>query len=195
MKDNRKKRPPKPMTQGRLDRLAVAYLQRHPASEAHFQGVMRRKLERANQRAPGDPTEQERWLGTCTDKLRRSGMLDDHALARAIASSLQRRERTSRASIVARLRRKLLSDESIAEAIDALDDGDPSQSSAQDLRAAIHVARRRRLGAFGDPNLRSERLRKELAALARRGFSYAVARRVLECERDELDELDELTRH
>ena len=48
------------------------------------------------------------------------------------------------------------------------------------MAAAAALARRRRLGPFRRPGEREERRDKDLAALARVGFSYAVARRVIE---------------
>jgi len=51
-------------------------------------------------------------------------------------------------------------------------------------------ARRRRLGPYRMPEVRAERRDKDLAALARAGFDYDTARRVIEAET--LDDLDRL---
>ena len=62
--------------------------------------------------------------------------------------------------------------------MDALTDEAPDP----ELHAAIKLARRRRLGPYADPDKRDENRDKHLAAMARAGFSYDMARRIIECE-------------
>ena len=50
------------------------------------------------------------------------------------------------------------------------------------MGAAARYARRRRLGPFRAAPEREERRQRDLAALARAGFAYDVARRVIEAE-------------
>ena len=51
-----------------------------------------------------------------------------------------------------------------------------------DLAAAFKLARKRRLGPFREPDseVRAERREKDLATLARAGFSYDVAQQVID---------------
>jgi regulatory protein len=51
-----------------------------------------------------------------------------------------------------------------------------------DLAAAIAYARRRRLGPWRQGDDREEHRERDLAALARQGFGYDTARRVIEAE-------------
>ncbi|MHA1114431.1 MAG: regulatory protein RecX, partial [Alphaproteobacteria bacterium] len=51
---------------------------------------------------------------------------------------------------------------------------------AADLAAAIAYARRRRLGPWRVAAARAERRERDLAALARAGFNYDLARRVVD---------------
>ena len=60
-KEKRRRRPKK-MTKMRLERQALHYLQRYPASEKHFRRVMRRKIHRAHTACPGDSQHYEVWL-------------------------------------------------------------------------------------------------------------------------------------
>jgi len=48
--------------------------------------------------------------------------------------------------------------------------------------AALALIRRRRLGPYRDSATRADFRAKDLAALARAGFSYDLARRVIEAE-------------
>ena len=48
------------------------------------------------------------------------------------------------------------------------------------FRAAVNLARRRRLGPFRRAGERAAMRGKDLAALARAGFSYPIAKRILD---------------
>ena len=57
------------------------------------------------------------------------------------------------------------------------------QVADPDLAAAIRYAKRRRLGPFQRDEIRRvERRQKDLASLARQGFSYGIAKRVIYAE-------------
>ena len=51
----------KPITRQALERMAIGYLQRFPASIKRFRTVMKRKIDRAHQRAPGDSSQYGLW--------------------------------------------------------------------------------------------------------------------------------------
>jgi regulatory protein len=52
-----------------------------------------------------------------------------------------------------------------------------------ELEAAATYARRRRLGPHRrDPEARAERRERDLAALARAGFSYAIAQQIIDAD-------------
>jgi regulatory protein len=70
-----------------------------------------------------------------------------------------------------------------------------------ELKAAVNLARRRRLGPFRAPDRKSgnrkvqakekaKEREKQMAALARAGFSFDIARKVIDAESaDDLDDL------
>jgi regulatory protein len=58
-----------------------------------------------------------------------------------------------------------------------------------DFTAAVNLARRRRLGPYRPLAARAEMREKDLAALARAGFSYDIARRVVDAATAEDPEL------
>ena len=66
--------------------------------------------------------------------------------------------------------------EDIAAALAVLRD----QTADPDLAAAIAYARRRRIGPYRTRGDREERRERDLAALARQGFGYDIARRVID---------------
>jgi regulatory protein len=71
--------------------------------------------------------------------------------------------------------------------MDALDEG-----GASELAAACALVRRRRLGPYRAPGKRVDCRQKDLASLARAGFSLALARRVLKAP--DIEALEQLAR-
>ncbi len=181
----RAQRKPRPMTRERLERMAVHYLGRYPASVARFRKVMGRKLERSASASGDAVTYFEEWLTAVEQKCLRLGLLNDEAYAQGVARSLHRQGLALRA-IGQRLRHKGVESETISAALSALKTQDGIDP---DLLAAITFARKKRLGPWCSPELRRERYRKHLGAMARRGFSFGLSKRVLESEIDELDAL------
>ena len=53
------------------------------------------------------------------------------------------------------------------------------------MEAAVNYARRRQLGPFFTGKVLDDTREKQLAALARAGFSYDIARRVIDAESEE----------
>ncbi|MGM0559874.1 MAG: regulatory protein RecX, partial [Pseudomonadota bacterium] len=119
----------------------------------------------------------DRWIEELILRLRRNGFLDDAAYARGLARSLHRRGKSARA-IEGKLREKGVEAAQIETALRELEEDKPNS----EFRAAVAFARRRRLGPFRETQARAERRTRDLAALGRQGFSYALARRVIEAE-------------
>jgi len=109
-------------------------------------------------------------------RLIKTQMLDDGRFAQLWVDHLRRRG-TSTRMIEKKLREKGVASSHISHALRAYepdDGGDPEEASA------LAYAQRRRLGPYRrpydpDPNRR----RKDLAAMARAGFSYGVASAIL----------------
>lgn len=152
-------RPIKRATPAYLERVALHYLERHGGPEARVRRVLSDRVARSRE-AHEEPDAEEgaRLVDEVVEKLRRLGYLDDARFAASRARLLRRRGKSTRA-IRSALARLGLPSEIVDEAIE----GD-------DLEAARTYVRRRGLKA-GE---------KDLAKLARAGFSYDVARRALE---------------
>lgn len=172
-----RRRAPRPATPERLEKAALAYLQRYAASSESLRRVLQRRVLRSARLHGTDPEEGAAAIEAIVARLTRAGFLDDRAFARGLAESLQRRGLSQRA-IEARLKAKGL-DGSAREA--AL--GQLAESRADpELEAAVAYARRRRLGPFAPADRRSERRERDLAALARQGFPLGLAVRVIDAE-------------
>jgi regulatory protein len=175
----RKRRGPRKATPKHLENAALHYLGRFATSAENLRRVLTRKVDRSARTHGTDRAEGRVQVESLIRRFVASGLVDDLAYARARASSLARRGASARL-IRARLLEKGVDPEAVAAALAALaDDGGDAE-----LRAAVNLARRRRLGPFRKRiggQARDER-EKALAALARAGFSYDVAKRVIDAE-------------
>ncbi len=111
-----------------------------------------------------------------------AGLVDDRVYAEGRALSLHRRGTAARV-IRGRLRQKGVGDDDIEAALATVAEENPDG----DLAAAVNLARRRRHGPYRSTGPEPDRRQRDLAALARAGFSYDIARRVL--DGDGVDEI------
>ena len=173
----RQARPPRRVTPEYLENSALYYLQRFATSSANLRRVLMRKVERSSAAHGTDREEGARWVDALIERYRRSGLLNDEAYAEAKAASLHRRGTSTRA-IRGKLASKGVGQEQADAAIASVDaevEGD------LDLAAALAYARRRRIGPYRSRE-RAERRDRDLAALGRAGFSYDIARRVVDAD-------------
>ena len=173
----RKTRAPDPAY---LERAAYAYLERYATSRANLRRVLLNKARRRAARAGLDwdreiESEMAAAVATLLDRLDDLDLIDDRRYAESKATGLHARGRSARAihgALVAKgLARDLVDDVLAAKFPDR---------DAADLTAALRYARRRRFGPFRRRDDTPERRRKDLAAMARAGFSYSIAKQVLE---------------
>ncbi len=184
-REKRKKKVPKRITPDYLHNAGLAYLQRFPASTAHFKTVMGRKIKRSC--AFHTDLEEQ----TCLEMLepvivnfQRLGLLDDQAYIRGIVTSLRRRGLSAQA-ITARLLSKGIPAETAMTAVRAYDQSEYEGENGE-LIAALRLARRKKLGPY---KTREKDEQKELATIARAGFSYEIARNILSMTVEEAEQL------
>ncbi len=170
-----KKTPPLP-TRDNLDRAALRYLLRFSRSAANRRGVLGGLGAGADGcHAELDVPAAERLVDELLERYQASGLIDDARYAESLARGLHARG-TSRRGVRHKLRARGVS----AEAIDAAIASTGRDSDDAELDAARAFVRRRRLGPHRPEHQRAERYQRDLAALARAGFSFDVARRALE---------------
>ncbi len=180
------KRRPRAVTPESLENAALHYLRCHASSDENLRRVLLRRIGRW---APAGTAERDSGAAlveALLARFRASGLLDDRVYAEGRAASLHRRGVSAR-GIRARLSRKGVAAEIIEDALRSLSD----QSADPELAAAVALARRRRLGPYGGTG--GERRQKDLAALTRAGFPFAVARCVVDCQ--SIEELEDGSAH
>ncbi|MCH8238007.1 MAG: RecX family transcriptional regulator [Proteobacteria bacterium] len=170
-----KKRTPRKATPKYLENAALHYLSRYATSAANLRRVMMLKVDRSARFHGTDAAEGRVHVEDMIRRFERSHLLDDAAYARARAESLHRRGNSAR-MIRSKLGQKGVAQDVIGLALEALGE----DAAETELAAAAAYARRRRLGPYGAREPSLEQREKQLASLARAGFSYDVARRVLE---------------
>jgi regulatory protein len=180
----RKPRGPKKATQSHLANAALHYLARFATSSENLRRVLMRRVEKSARHHGTDPEEGAGWVEDLIQRYQRAGLLDDAAYAEARAGDMLRRG-TPLKGVRYRLMQKGVGADDIDKALDAATEDTPEP----DLAAAAALARRKRLGPYAPPDKREERRDKDLATLARAGFDYGTARRVIEAET-----VDDLTR-
>jgi regulatory protein len=164
----------RPLTAERLENAALAYLARHQSSAANLSRVLLRRVERAARTGQVERAAAARWVERLVERYARAGLVDDKAYAEARVASLRRAGASARA-IRGRLLGKGVSRPLIEAALQ-----DQAEGGDAEFDAAIALARRRRLGPFRHGR-ETEALRaRDLAALARAGFSYETARAIID---------------
>ncbi|MCH1474923.1 MAG: RecX family transcriptional regulator [Alphaproteobacteria bacterium] len=172
----------------RLMNKAVHYLGRYSASRQRLREVLHRFAMRKLE--AHEEVEISRAIDAVLDDCIRLGYVDDAAFALSRA----RNKRRSGGSTLA-IRRSLaehaigqdLANEALAAADEATSDGE--------LTAALRLAARRRIGPYFTRQRDDDTYRKQLASLARAGFSFATAKAVMALDNaEEADELAESLR-
>ncbi|MCR9071716.1 MAG: RecX family transcriptional regulator [Alphaproteobacteria bacterium] len=183
-----RRRTQRPLSKAYLERAALHYLERYASSIEGLRRVLMRRVDKAAREDRGDPTEATPWVEEIVARFAAAGLVDDRSFAEGRAASLRRRGESAR-RIALKLREKGVDGDLIGA---VLQEQDGPDGEAAELAAACRFARRRRLGPLRDPAERADRRDRDMAALARAGFSLDVARRVLDLE--DSDALEEAIR-
>jgi regulatory protein len=157
----------------RLEKSALHHLGRFAATRVELTRVLNRRVARAIRAELIGRDEAAKMVDAVVAKIAAAGYLDDGAIARARAAGMRRAGRSTRV-IAQKLGAKGIARGLAAEALAAAD-GDDANA---ELRAAATLAARRKLGPYRTGPRDAATLKRDLATLARGGFSYAVARTV-----------------
>ncbi|PVE24989.1 RecX family transcriptional regulator [Microvirga sp. KLBC 81] len=170
------KKPPRKVTPAYLQRAALAYLERYASSAENLRRVLKRKVDKRCRLRGEDPAEFQEMIDEAVAKSLRTGLIDDTRYAEARVATLRRRGGSARA-IQAKLSAKGVDRTTIAAALEGGEEDDEE-------KAAHALARRRKLGPYR-PGERAPYRDKDLAALARAGFRFDVARQVIDGEEED----------
>lgn len=164
----------------RLEKSALNHLGRFAATRTELTRVLKRRVARAVRAELIERDEAAAMIETVVAKIAAAGYLDDTAVARARAAGMRRAGRSSRI-IAQKLAAKGISRDQTTEALAAAD----GEDDKAELRAAATLAARRKLGPYRNGSRDEATLKRDLAALARGGFSYGIARTVAQASSPE----------
>lgn len=172
-------RPPgKPLDYRTLEAAALQYLGRYASSGANLRRVLERRVERHRLRHRVESPDAAALIARIVRECLENGYVDDQRYARDKAAVLWRAGRAKR-YIESYLASKGIARDLANEAVDYAH----KEAGGGDYEAAVTYAKKRKFGPFrrdlGEP-LSTGQAAKQLAALARQGFSYAIARRIVE---------------
>lgn len=161
----RDRRPPLPLEPAKLEELALAYVARFAMSAAKVEQYLLRKLRERGWAgdAPADPR-------ALVERFVELGYIDDEAWARAKSGSLLRR------GYGARRVDQVLGAAGIGEAIR----DEAKAGEAEQRRAAIALAARRKLGPWGLQQGDRAARERQIAAMLRAGHGFETARAVID---------------
>lgn len=175
------RRKPRKVSPASLERAALHYLERYSASAEGVRRVLSRRIARAVEAHDQDPRELAEWAEAVIGKLIAGGLLDDRRFAEGRARSLAGRG-YGRRRIALALAQKGVDRGAVEAAIESLDD-----EGLDERATAIAFARRRRLGPFRTNGDRSEHRQRDMAAMARAGFGFGLAREIIEADATDLE--------
>lgn len=158
-------RKPSPLSDTKLEELALFYVARFATTRAKLEAYLMRKL-----RERGWDGDREPDAAALAQRFAEAGYVDDAVYARMKSDSLLRRGYGARR--VSEALRAAGVDEGIR------DDVTPAVGEAR--QAAFALARRRRFGPWGDPLPDRPVREKQIAAMLRAGHTLDNARQIVE---------------
>lgn len=162
------------MSEEALGKAASLYLERYASSAENLRRVLMRRVIKAARGDSDAAVEGRAVVEALVARYVAAGLLDDKRYAEAKAAGLARAG-ASRYQIRGKLLQKGVARDEIDRAVAALDDSD----EGSELAAAAALIRRKRLGPYRRPADRAAFRDKDVAALARAGFAFDLAQRLL----------------
>jgi len=182
------RKPAPPITARSLENAATFYLERYPSTAEGLRRILNRRVRKAEIAEAPIVVNVQQVIEAIVARFVHAGVLDDKAFAQTKARALHRRGTSDR---LTRQKLKLagIDAETLDTAMAGLDQELDTDPREREWRAAVALARRRRLGPFRQKD-RKEYRDRDLAAMARNGFAYELARKVIDAVgADALDEV------
>lgn len=164
---SRKKRPPRPLDQQRLQELGLAYVARFATTAAKLETYLQRKLR---ERGWNEDESEQPDTRAIADRFVELGYIDDAAYARSRSGGLLRRGYGPRR---------------VAQALNAAGVDEQIRAEVQPgdhaiRQAALAMARKRRFGPFAFDTPDREKREKQIAAMLRAGHGFDCVRAIMD---------------
>ena len=167
-----KERRPPNVTRVGLEGAALRYLERFDCSVTKLRRVLSDRVAKAARAGVAEAAVAPTHIEAILERYQSSGLLNDERFAKNFAER-QRDRGGSRRVIEQKLRARGIGADVVQQLLPR------AGAAGTELEAAQAFARRRRLGPHRKPETREAYRRKDLMALARAGFDYDTASRVI----------------
>lgn len=158
-----------PLTRQKVEQMALAYVNRFDVSASKLRQHLANRVRKA-----GGSDQAAAWIAELVERYQGSGVLDDARFAKNLASQLTARGKSTRA-----IQQKLSQRGVSSDVTDELMTKRRADEPDAELDAARTYVRKRRLGPYRSAETRDEYRHKDLATLARQGFSFDTAKKAL----------------
>ena len=168
------KRTPKIPTKTRLKNIALYYLERFETSKENLRSVLRRRIDKYAFFDKDYNKEQAyTWADEIVEECCNKNFVSDERFAEFKVNSYLRAGKPKR-YIEQKLKQKGIDNKTIDKIFDN------TEYNEQDV--ALNFAKKKKIGRFReDLDKRKEFYQKDLATLVRAGFSFDIAKDVLDC--------------
>lgn len=175
MSDPKQTRPVKPITQKRLMNIALYYLGRYESSAEKLRQLLKRRVAKAKMKGADIPVDILLWIDSIVLKMCQDGYISDERFASGLVSKYRAAGKSKR-YIASKLHQAGIDADTQEKALagdEDVSDEDP------EMEAARRLVKKKKLGFWRNPEVRIEYRKKDLAVLARAGFSFDVATKAL----------------
>jgi len=161
----------KKITLKRLENISFHYLNRFGGTEKSLRDILSKRIKKSMQHhTQQNPNQIKEWVDEVVKKCKAYNYINDLNFAKTKAKSLHNKGNSLK-MIMLKLIQKGICEEDIKTALDEL-------GTNSELSSAVYYAKKRKLGIYNfnfDGNID----KKDLAKMARRGFSYDICKKVL----------------
>jgi regulatory protein len=153
----------KQLTEQRLFNITLYYLSRYEATSQKVRFMLKRRILKMKRSGSIVPDETERWIENIILKMQNLGYLNDRRYAENQVRILSGQNRSNR-FIIGKLKQAGLSEQLIQDLL--------SETESNEIERARKFAQRKKLGNYNQILKTPEQQKKEMAIMARAGFSY-----------------------
>lgn len=161
----------KHLSEKRILNITLFYLSRYESSAAKVRAMLHRRLLRLKAQGIEVPPEAEEWIEHAIQTAQNHAYLDDGRYAENQVRRLAAEGRSEH-YIVSKLKNDGIDSDTVRRLLE--------ETATTEAERAERFIRRKRLGHYRPESERADHYSKDLAALARAGFSYEVATQTLQ---------------
>lgn len=177
-KQKKLSKPPKKITFSRLNNIALFYVSKFEASEKMVQRMLEKRIYKNSLKGGEVPEETNEWIKKIIKGLVDNNYVNDVRYAENTYNRLLASGKSTRV-IINKLKTAGINDDLIKDIINK-----ESDNINNDLENAKKLVKKKKLGKFRSIEKQKEFFKKDLACLARAGFSYETAIKALETEEE-----------